>query len=911
RLVLRDDVDAIIPEGLEGTTPYVRFFGSGVQKVFDETVDLNNDRYYFSSNGLPLGNHTVNYNFYQDYGFPGNLACLTTGTADFNVFDANSLIGNLDIEYREYDSLTAVLVPTLEANETLLRMFLKVKGSTTEIPAGGGYGLNETSPGSLQYYFDPTEASTKVDIANNQTSIVVEIFYEFTNPFLIEPQNRSQVTEVFLRPEIDFDVQGDISVGFEVKNAQDGIFKSCDYTGLITLAPNHNISQLPGTEFFFTSNYDSINGTTTVFKDATGIWKFDPAQIVINDLVKPENITIYYTYKEGTPASDGALTVDNTRSKTIKVYAQPPTPTVLTPVSTGDIVCVIDKVDPAEITNRVSGPDEVGTTQTADVGWYDNVNLSGDPLETKPVFLPAFADLTNGVNTYFLSQTINSCISDATPVIFEKLSSFDFTLNTQILNGGPVEFRGDTTGIKNPKGAYWTIKDDKGKILNDNTINTGLNFNFALPDPGVYNVALMLISENDCPAEKPRDFIFVEKRELTGTVLEDFSSTGGWVSVASDGTSGTTWEHGQPTGFSDYKAENGNIWMTKLNKKSFPAYPAQDDAYLYSPAYNFTAMDKPMMTLDLYFQSQLSDGLVLQYTTDTLLNANTKWEAIGTNNEGVNWYTATGISSVPGGQEFNQFGWNGESGEWLLAKAVLDSVAGKQNVIFRFAFASADILKNALNGFAIDNLFIGNRTRKVLVEHFTNQGSAETNTQNTKLSDFMDDIAGNNAVLVNYRTGFPDQSDPVYLENTSQTGARAIYYGINQVPRVRMDGQEALADGLWTQWGKATFGTRTLDLADMTIDIGINTSNGIIEISPVLHAINDLPGEALAHIVVVENEITTDEVALSPEQSIRYVMKKMLPTAAGTRFPSGFIAGETAVMDTYTWAPYKLTRNTV
>ncbi|MDH5400312.1 MAG: Ig-like domain-containing protein, partial [Cyclobacteriaceae bacterium] len=44
RLVLRDDVDAIIPEGLEGTTPYVRFFGSGVQKVFDETVDLNNDR---------------------------------------------------------------------------------------------------------------------------------------------------------------------------------------------------------------------------------------------------------------------------------------------------------------------------------------------------------------------------------------------------------------------------------------------------------------------------------------------------------------------------------------------------------------------------------------------------------------------------------------------------------------------------------------------------------------------------------------------------------------------------------------------------------------------------------------------------------------------------------------------------
>ncbi|MDH5603599.1 MAG: Ig-like domain-containing protein, partial [Cyclobacteriaceae bacterium] len=333
RLLLKNGVDTI-PEGKQGAVPYVNFYGSGVKKIYDPVLDASNERYYFASNGLPLGNHIVNFSYIEDFTFTGDLACETTGSAVFNVFDANSLIDGLNIEYCEYDSTTTTLVPVMEANESLVRMFLKAEGDPTEIAADTGYGLKETSPGF--YVFDPVEAATKIDIANNKTSITLEIFYEFSNPFL-GIQSRSQLTTIYLRPEVEFNIIGDETKGFSVTDIARGIFHSCDYTGLIGLVPAHNISPTAGTSYYFSSDYDSANGTSVVYVDVAGDWKFDPSKVVVNDLVIPETITVYYTYIEATV--NGFVKCENTVSKTIKVYAKPPLPTVLTDFGNSQ-VCV-------------------------------------------------------------------------------------------------------------------------------------------------------------------------------------------------------------------------------------------------------------------------------------------------------------------------------------------------------------------------------------------------------------------------------------------------------------------------------------------------------------------------------------------------------------------------------------------
>jgi hypothetical protein len=85
---------------------------------------------------------------------------------------------------------------------------------------------------------------------------------------------------------------------------------------------------------------------------------------------------------------------------------------------------------------------------------------------------------------------------------------------------------------------------------------------------------------------------------------------------------------------------------------------------------------------------------------------------VGVVGQGINWYNSYDISAQPGDRSQ---GWTGiQNKNWFTVKHDLDMLRGKTNVRFRVAFA-ADGGAND-EGFAFDDVNIGNRTRKVLRE---------------------------------------------------------------------------------------------------------------------------------------------------------------------------------------------------
>ncbi|MBN2698731.1 MAG: hypothetical protein JXR52_07890 [Bacteroidales bacterium] len=123
-----------------------------------------------------------------------------------------------------------------------------------------------------------------------------------------------------------------------------------------------------------------------------------------------------------------------------------------------------------------------------------------------------------------------------------------------------------------------------------------------------------------------------------------------------------------------------------------------EPAYLSSPAFDLTGIQCPVLTANLWIDTEAgTDGVNLQYSLDDGVN----WTTIS-NPSGYdtywNWYTGQPVTALEGP------GWSGQSGGWISVKHLLPALlAGKSNVQFRFAFA-ADKIQNQYNGIAVDDV---------------------------------------------------------------------------------------------------------------------------------------------------------------------------------------------------------------
>lgn len=450
--------------------------------------------------------------------------------------------------------------------------------------------------------------------------------------------------------------------------------------------------------------------------------------------------------------------------------------------------------------------------------------------------------------------------------------------------------------------------------------------------PGIYDVNAFATSGLGCTAELTQKIVMVDKFTPTDAVAyeEDFEAdNGGWQLVAEPGFGGVvSWAWGAPSTSVITNPINGvNIWTTNLSG----SYSPLERSYLYTTCFDMTQLLRPMISFNSMVQLAAADGVVVEYSTDVknIADPTKVWTLLGDFNlsqsTGVDWYNALGLASKPGDQVSGDYGWSGSANDqWMESKHILDEInipTPQANVVFRFGLASVNTLPT-LNGFAMDNIRVGNRTRTIVVENFTNKansrpgpgGETREKFESDNLKVFNPGGVGTKLVKINYHVGFP-ATDPFNLDNPADPSSRALYYNIAETPLARLDGfknpdpQEAF----FSDWGTEQYGIRTLQLAQAELTFSVsNSADGSLQVDVQVNPKIDLDANTRLHVAILEKNIPIGQ--LSPAQSafittgeadFEFVMKKMLPNALGTRFDQVAPAGQIRNFGPFNWYPEK------
>jgi hypothetical protein len=395
---------------------------------------------------------------------------------------------------------------------------------------------------------------------------------------------------------------------------------------------------------------------------------------------------------------------------------------------------------------------------------------------------------------------------------------------TEFCSGDSTRFVDQTNaGISNIESYTWTFDDGFSitGFAGDNIPNgtNGDRTSGTYADPahrydnfGQYNVQLTVTTDDGCTNSLIRRVFIQDYGTPSPTMgyFEDFEAgQGTWVRTkANNGSqiadlivSDTSWIWGPPSGSIINSASGGstNAWWTGAN----PNITLQNATYFNSeksavigPCINLDSIKRPMISIDYWADLEdQRDGVVLQYST----NGGFSWEAIGDiSGAGINWYNRGALVANPGLQPIGQFGWTGIQTGWKTARFNLDMIPDslRNEVIFRVAFGSNSdngTPSRPYEGFAFDNVFVGEKQRNVLVEHFTNSQWAPA----TQANDDLDTLYRQQFTVLNkdssdffkiqYHIANPG-TDPFNQENPVDPAARSLFYGVSQPPAAIMDG---------------------------------------------------------------------------------------------------------------------------
>lgn len=197
---------------------------------------------------------------------------------------------------------------------------------------------------------------------------------------------------------------------------------------------------------------------------------------------------------------------------------------------------------------------------------------------------------------------------------------------------------------------------------------------------------------------------------------EGFEATnGGWT------TGGTLsdWAWGTPAkSVINGAATGAKCWV--VGGLTGSSYNDGEASWLQSPCFDFTGLQYPYISFSVFWEMERRfDGAGFQYST----NLGASWTNVGTISDPVNclnnnWFNFSPIQYLNTLATVRD-GWSGNiqstagscqggggSGGWVIAQHIMPNLAGTPNVIFRFIFG-AGTQCNAYNGFAVDDIFIG------------------------------------------------------------------------------------------------------------------------------------------------------------------------------------------------------------
>jgi hypothetical protein len=273
-----------------------------------------------------------------------------------------------------------------------------------------------------------------------------------------------------------------------------------------------------------------------------------------------------------------------------------------------------------------------------------------------------------------------------------------------------------------------------------------------------------------------------------------------WVALPLN-TTENSWLFGTPAGDIINSASSGtNAWWTGGNPQSattHTTYYGEEVSEVIGPCLNLTDLKRPMISIDYWADSERGlDGAVLQYSTD---GAQT-WEEVGdASGAGINWYNVGFLGNQIGNQE--KYAWSGRDsgivpGGWKTARFNLEGIPTslRKLVVFRIAFGSNKgtlLQEGKYDGFAFDNIFIGEKTRNVLVEQFVNDAEPECIASEEHFNELfinsMVERDSSDFIQIQYHMAAPG-ADSLNANNPADPAARSLLYGVSLPPASIMDG---------------------------------------------------------------------------------------------------------------------------
>lgn len=656
--------------------------------------------------------------------------------------------------------------------------------------------------------------------------------------------------------------------------------------------PEWNDSASKQDETFFRST-DPILGPRIVF---------DGTSFLINTKNLPGGeYEIQYVFTNTLEATE-------TLTKTLKVNSAPK---AIIDVPNSCIEDVITFTDASIISNNSSG------------GAIDRWSWSyGEGGNTNDGFSqnPTYQYIAQGLKTLGLRVTTDQgCAHDTTRVI--RISSPprpDFSWSKICVGTQTTEFRDlSNPGIANIVQYSWDFADGDtlgfggpGKTIlpgthGGKTSNTYKDPHHKYDEFQVYQVRLAIRTDDGCENTVTKRVFILDYSTPTSSAgyYENFEAgRGTWVETSSHRDPAKageySWVFGTPSGEKINRAYSGvNAWWTGGNPNpaaDFSTYYRNDSTEVTGPCLDLSGIERPMISLNYWSHSQeVFDGAVVQYST----NGGSTWRTIGdAERRGINWYNSKNLPGSIGGED--RFAWSGKTNGWRNARFNLDEIppAERGLVVFRIAFGSNSDNQpdSVLNGFAFDDVYIGEKKRTVLVEQFVNSANPPSDAARSYLDNLYDNqtAAGlkskSDFLKIQYHIAAIGAFDQLYDDNTVDPTSRALIYKTDTPPATVMDG--ILGPSPYQQYTNlppfngdhalvtaTEIDRRALDDPKFSISVAVDMAQSSFEpltaslVFTYLDSMQDLSSPVALHAALVEGNISGN----------RNVLRKLLLGSGG------------------------------
>jgi len=508
---------------------------------------------------------------------------------------------------------------------------------------------------------------------------------------------------------------------------------------------------------------------------------------------------------------------------------------------------------------------------------------------------PGYPFKTGGLHIVSLTATtINNCSArkDSTINLGVKPEADFYWMRECYYPNDSIMFF-DTTFSTSP------IISQRWNIVGNEPFSTRLNSKYPKDTTGYLEVQYIVNTSYENCSDTVTKSIYI-RPAVALTVDNPYdqkfeAGKGGWVKAQNTGNS---WLFGKPDGDVINTAASGNnAWFTNsalINQKI-------ESSSIVSPCFDFTDIERPMIRIKLRTQFDRNrDGAVLQY----MIGDVGKWQPVGTLDDGINWFNSPLIKGEPGGE---QIGWttnNPRDTLWKEAHHILDDLKNSTDVKFRIAYGSDGTAQDN-DGIAFDDIWIGERTRNVLLEHFTNTSDLE----NSDAAAMVNTIALNkteDVINIQYHTNFPG-ADPFYDTNPGDASARILFYGLIKTPYTFIDGGTGKDFANISDYNLASIDSNDVtrrSLINPRFDISMNptVSGSVLTIeNGQITALEDINTDNLTLYLAVTEKENRDVVGANGDTIFYNVFRKFIPDAGGQNLKTSWTIGESVPFPEQSW----------